>query len=201
MSNSTNSTNVAVVAVGASFGSIIVTCCCWILICGGCFKAKKWYNKRKKRRFDYDPLQPVNAVPVQAAMPVQAVPVQPAMPVIIPQVQATAIDEDVKLRQFFRDSGIKYFPASKLDLLHLDLVASLFKNNNMPISQVYYSGGVYVIARGNAYSLDSMFKSPVTLVDNIFANPFKITKQSSAIYDLKDILRIYDLYKESDITG
>lgn len=189
MSNITNSTNVAVVAVGATFGSIIVTCCCWILICGGGYKAKKWYNKRSKRyKYEEVPIE-VNAVPVQPAMRVAR---------IIPPVQA--IDEDVKLKQFFRAWG-KYFPASKLDLLHLDLVASLFKNNNMPISQVYYSGGVYVIARGNAYSLDSMFKSPVTLVDNIFANPFKITKQSSAIYDLKDILSIYDLYKKSDITG
>jgi len=172
----------------AAFGPIIIVGCF-----GFCFY--QWYQgykRRKKRRFDYEPVQAVPRV-------VNAAPIIPVVKGrIIPRAQA--IDEDVKLRQFFRDSG-KYFPASKLDLLHLDLVASLFKYNDMPISQVYYSGGVYVIAQGNAYSLDSMFKSEVTVVDNIFANPFKITKQSSAIYDLKVILQIYDLYKKLNITG
>lgn len=204
MSNITNSTDESIAgSFIAAFGPIIIIGCF-----GFCFY--QWYQgykKRKKRRFDYKPVQVVNAVPVaQAPRVVNAVPVQTAMPVsrIIPPVQA--IDEDVKLRQFFRAWRFTSFPCRKIDLDRL----STLVNSGFNIDKVFYAGAsMYVTLRAQKYAddktylIDLMFEENQVLENNPLSQPESNMKTDRIVssYSPHHILRIYNLYKESDITG
>ena len=196
MSNSTNSTNVAVVAVGATFGSLIVACCWIALCCGGGYKAKKWYNKRKKRRFNFKPVQ---AVPVQPAMPVQAVPVQAAMPEVQGRIisQTDTRDLDERIRDFFKQYEIIYFPCRKIDLDRLKIIAGKLRFDRVFYATIRGAGrGLYVIVGNRTYKIDLMFKENYKTQWNLLetASSIPTTQKLYPIYEVDYVLRVYDLW-------
>ena len=193
MSNSTNSTSTDESIAGsfiAAFGPIIIVGCF-----GFCFY--QWYQgykKRKKRRFDYEPVQ---AVPVP---PIISRPVQAA-----PAVNRGKIIPPVKLKQFFRAWGITSFPCRKIDLERLStLVKSGFN-----IDKVFYAGAsMYVTLKDQKYAddktylIDLMFTQNTVLENNPLSQPeSNMETDRIGSYSPQYILRIYNLYKESDITG
>lgn len=198
MSNSTNSTDESIAgSFIAAFGPIIIIGCF-----GFCFY--QWYQgykKRKKRRFDYKPVQArvVNAVPVQAPRVVNAVPVQPAMQVvkgrIIPQTDTRDLDE--RIRDFFKQYEIIYFPCRKIDLDRLKIIAGKLRFDRVFFATIRGAGrGLYVIVGNRTYKIDLMFTENLMLERNLLetASSIPTTQKLYPIYKVDYVLRVYDLW-------
>ena len=196
MSNSTNSTNVAALAVVGSFVSLLVPFCVIAICCGSGYKAKKAYDRRSKR-YNYKEVPVVKGRIISPRAPptVNAVPVAPAR--IIPPVQATAVQA---IDEFFRAWGITSFPCRKIDLERL----STLVNSGFNIDKVFYAGAsMYVTLKAKKYAndktylIDLMFKQNTVLENNPLSQPESIETDRIVSYSAQYILRIYNLYKES----
>ena len=192
MSNSTNSTDESIAgSFIAAFGPIIIIGCF-----GFCFY--QWYQgyeKRKKRRFDYEPVQARVVNPV----PVQAVPVQPAMQVvkgrIIPQTDTRDLDE--RIRDFLKQYEIIFFPCRKIDLDRLKIIAGKLRFDRVFYATIRGAGrGLYVIVGNRTYKIDLMFKENYKTQWNLLetASSIPTTQKLYPIYEVDYVLRVYDLW-------
>jgi len=207
MSNITNSTNVAVVAVGATFGSLIVACCWIALCCGGGYKAKKAYDRRSKR-FKYKEV-PVNAVPLpeRRAIPVvpgrivypqrreMSVPVVPGR--IVSQTDEYTPDLDERIRDFFKEYEIIFFPCRKIDLDRLKIIARKLRFDRVFFATIRGAGrGLYVIVGNRTYWIDLMFTENLETERNLLvtASSIPTTQKLYPIYEVAYVLQVYNLW-------